>query len=312
MKKIIYITIFLLAYTVTSYSLDTNVVKYYPMKLGNVWVTHFTTTHTYQTNHYYRSIIDSTILVNGHIFYRFKTTCRYISGYPQCTGYPSYGYLRIDSVNGNVIQYVGSNGCAYMPDLDFNDSLKTRLNDTAYLCHQFSSYEHIACTDTSAQTIFGISKPVKKFSIAGFEYYRERKYVKDIGKYLSISCGAFSCDTRQLVGCVINGVTYGDTSFITAINTIASEMPFNFYLYQNYPNPFNPVTTFSFDLSNPSDVKLIIYDLTGREIDVLADKYFSAGRYKVTWDGAKFASGVYFYTLKTVTFTQSKRMVLVK
>ncbi len=102
------------------------------------------------------------------------------------------------------------------------------------------------------------------------------------------------------------------------IISISSEVPPLFSLHQNYPNPFNPVTKIRFDIpsnvGNGRDrsVKVIIYDLLGREITTLVNEQLLPGSYSVDWDGSGFASGVYFYSLVTNEFVETKRMVLIK
>jgi len=80
----------------------------------------------------------------------------------------------------------------------------------------------------------------------------------------------------------------------TGIDTeLIKLIPSAIQLYQNYPNPFNPITTITFSLPEASKVKTEVYDLTGRCIAVLCDRYYSAGRYSVQFDGSTLASGIY-------------------
>jgi hypothetical protein len=88
--------------------------------------------------------------------------------------------------------------------------------------------------------------------------------------------------------------------------------PDKFELSQNYPNPFNPSTVINFSLPKSSLVTLKVYDITGKEVKTLVNELRSAGRYDVTFDASNFATGVYFYTLETENFTQTKKMLLVK
>ncbi|MBC8043157.1 MAG: T9SS type A sorting domain-containing protein [Rhizobacter sp.] len=83
-------------------------------------------------------------------------------------------------------------------------------------------------------------------------------------------------------------------------------------LSQNYPNPFNPATRISFSLPSAGLVKLKVYDVLGRVVKVLVDEKRDAGRYEVSFDASRFASGVYFYRLQSGNFIQSKKMILVK
>jgi hypothetical protein len=90
-------------------------------------------------------------------------------------------------------------------------------------------------------------------------------------------------------------------------------IPTEFRLSQNYPNPFNPVTKIQYDLPKDVKVKLIIYDILGREVIRLVNNEFKqAGRYTVEFNGNNYASGVYFYRIEADKFVQSKKMVLVK
>lgn len=85
---------------------------------------------------------------------------------------------------------------------------------------------------------------------------------------------------------------------ITKMNDIGSS-PIGYSLYQNYPNPFNPSTTIKFDLPKSSNVKLSVYDITGKEIETLVNETLNAGSYETKWDGSKYASGVYFICLSS-------------
>ena len=69
-------------------------------------------------------------------------------------------------------------------------------------------------------------------------------------------------------------------------------------LWQNYPNPFNPTTQISFSIPNSTHVKVIVYDLLGREIQTLVDEMKPAGEHSVTFDANRLASGLYFYKLQ--------------
>jgi N-acetylneuraminic acid mutarotase len=93
---------------------------------------------------------------------------------------------------------------------------------------------------------------------------------------------------------------------------INTELPNVFELKQNYPNPFNPLTQITFSLPKASYVDLRVYDMLGREVALLINQPFEAGSYTTEFDGTKFASGVYFYTLRAGDFTDTKKMVLVK
>ena len=94
--------------------------------------------------------------------------------------------------------------------------------------------------------------------------------------------------------------------------TTTSITPATYSLYQNYPNPFNPSTTIKFDLATGNNVKLAIYDILGRENSVLVNQYLSAGSYTINFTNSNLASGIYFYRLSAGSFTDIKKMTLVK
>jgi hypothetical protein len=86
----------------------------------------------------------------------------------------------------------------------------------------------------------------------------------------------------------------------------------NFELSQNYPNPFNPSTKISYSVGERSAVSLKVYDILGNEVASLVNTTQEAGKYDVTFDAGKLASGLYVYTLNAGNFTSSKKMMLLK
>ena len=92
----------------------------------------------------------------------------------------------------------------------------------------------------------------------------------------------------------------------------ATEMPTQYELYNAYPNPFNPSTTIMFDLPEASKVRLVVYDMLGREVAVLADGERPAGHYSLRFDAGKLSSGMYIYRLQTNNYTQTKKLMLMK
>lgn len=88
--------------------------------------------------------------------------------------------------------------------------------------------------------------------------------------------------------------------------------PFEYALSQNYPNPFNPVTNIKFSIPRSSFVKLVVYDVMGREVSTVINQDMNSGNYNVDFDAAHLSSGVYFYKLVADGFTETKKMLLVK
>ena len=104
------------------------------------------------------------------------------------------------------------------------------------------------------------------------------------------------------------------------IQPISSSIPNGYELSQNYPNPFNPATKIKFNIplsrggagEAGRGVLLKVYDVLGKEIAVLVNQNLKPGIYEIEWDASNIPSGVYFYSLITNEFTQTKKMVVLK
>ncbi len=107
---------------------------------------------------------------------------------------------------------------------------------------------------------------------------------------------------------------------LDGISSIAEERPKAvkiFTLHQNYPNPFNPATQIAFELPEAGDIKLSVYDVSGRKIADLLSGWQAAGLKRVKWNGQNYlgysvASGIYFYRLNFKGVSETKRMVLIR
>ena len=88
--------------------------------------------------------------------------------------------------------------------------------------------------------------------------------------------------------------------------------PSVYALEQNYPNPFNPSTSINFSMGEPGIVKLSLYNLLGQEVKLLVNEFKEAGPHTITFDASSLTSGAYFYTLETLQFKQTKKMLLAK
>lgn len=100
---------------------------------------------------------------------------------------------------------------------------------------------------------------------------------------------------------------------IINVNNISNIVPEKYSLHQNYPNPFNPSTTIRFDIPKTSKITLKVYDINGREVATLVkNETVTAGLNEVSFNGANFASGVYYYSLQAGDFRETRKMVLIK
>jgi len=112
--------------------------------------------------------------------------------------------------------------------------------------------------------------------------------------------------------------TYGKSvwrrllSEIIGIQNISTEIPALYSLSQNYPNPFNPVTKITYDIPKNGFVKLIVFDVLGREVQTLVNESLKPGAYKASFNASQYPSGVYFYRLTTDGFSETRKMLLVR
>jgi hypothetical protein len=102
------------------------------------------------------------------------------------------------------------------------------------------------------------------------------------------------------------------TFTVTGINQEGTQLPDNFELSQNYPNPFNPVTNVHFSIPKSGNISFKVYNSLGQVVGVYYDGFIKAGNYNAEIDGSNLASGIYFYTLSSPEFVQTKKMILVK
>ncbi|MGB9591074.1 MAG: T9SS type A sorting domain-containing protein [Candidatus Kryptoniota bacterium] len=102
------------------------------------------------------------------------------------------------------------------------------------------------------------------------------------------------------------------SEMITSVEKYSLDLPSCFSVEQNYPNPFNSITTISFTLPTRSFVTLKIFDLLGKEVASLVAEELSGGTYTKQWNTEGLPSGVYFYRLHAGTFTETKKLILLK
>ncbi|MFC2093644.1 T9SS type A sorting domain-containing protein [Bacteroidota bacterium] len=283
------------SFNLSLYAQDTVSAKYFPLAVGNVW---YNKTYSYLMFVLYDSMnvrteITKDTIINGKKYFRFSNYWR-----------------RYDSTTSNLLMYSPGQGCSIYPDDKIIDSLASRKNDILY-CSYMSVLTH-TCTDTGFTNIFGSNNvKTKSFFYDGLVAY-DATYAMNFGVIFSGYLGISGTgNLTYLRGCKINGIVFGDT-ILSIVKKISSLVPERYILYQNYPNPFNPSTKIKFDIPKSSYVKLIVYDVLGREIKTLVNEKLNAGRYEVDWDGSDYPSGVYIYKLHTSDFVAVKKMLLTK
>ncbi|MBN8572084.1 MAG: T9SS type A sorting domain-containing protein, partial [Ignavibacteria bacterium] len=109
-----------------------------------------------------------------------------------------------------------------------------------------------------------------------------------------------------------NGLILKTTTGGTVFVNNNSQTVNDYYLSQNYPNPFNPETKIQFSIPKSGQVKIVVYDLIGREVKELVNEFKQIGSYNISFNGVNLSSGIYFYKLITDDFIETKKMILVK
>ena len=104
----------------------------------------------------------------------------------------------------------------------------------------------------------------------------------------------------------------GLSEVVIGISQVGTQLPNVFRLEQNYPNPFNPVTKIRFSIPEYANVKLFVYDVTGRLVTELFNSELTAGEYETDFNALNITSGVYFYTFSTGNFTNTKKLIVIK
>ena len=128
----------------------------------------------------------------------------------------------------------------------------------------------------------------------------------------------FSQQVNAIITTGVHTLTGGDSVWYMGMVQKSNEVPKNFILKQNYPNPFNPRTVIPYSLKSPAYVRLIAYDITGREVQKLVDQKQTAGEFEVDFMGKFVSSGVYLYRMQATdekgntSFSDTKKMILLK
>lgn len=250
------------------------------------------------------------------------------------SGFPNYAFTKVTT--GTIANNTANSfGCA-SGDFDNDGQLDiyvaNRLNQKNFLFRNdgnSNKWITISCTGISSNKAAIGTKVRVKAVINGNAIWQMQEITPQSGYnsqnlWLHFGLGnAAEIDSIKVEW--INGLTHHFTNIqpnehisisesgnIIGIVHSSSGIPEDFSLLQNYPNPFNPVTKIKFNISNKSRVRITIYDLTGKLIETIADSEMLAGSYEAIWDGSRFASGVYFFSMQAGSLSLTKKMILLK
>jgi len=267
--------------------------NFFPLSAGNQWQFKVTTWDPSQSftsiDTITIKVLKDTVLSNHKNYYK-------LDGY-----FPLGGILRSDS-----------SGIYYFNSADSSDCLVYNYNSpiygpykTGYQAGGDSAIVILGQIDTS--TVF--TKEVKSLSFSyNWMIGHNIKFGDSIGPIEYHTSDASTHYDYELIGCKINDKIYGNITNVKR-NDIKLD---NYTLYQNYPNPFNPSTTISFYIPSGQIVELDIYDILGKGIAMLLNKFMQSGRYNVEFNCANLPSGIYFYRLKTENIIITKKMIILK
>ena len=275
---------------------------YFPLNTGNKFI--YEVGSIYGPSYRYKVVIVKDTVIQGFRFYKCSQN---FPGYTE-------NFVRVDSVNGNIMTFKPGYSCFYYINQSSMDSLQSKKSDTLKKCSMI--FKSI-CIDTLRSFVFGDTVKRKIFKQDDI-IYKERTYSRTYG----LTYARFvEMDEvwHTLKGCVINGVVHGDTT-MTGVENISTKVPSSFSLYQNFPNPFNPVTKIRFDVaengkwnSENGMVTLKVYNILGKEVATLVNERLQPGTYEAAWDASGFGSGVYFYTLTTDGgLLNTRKMLLIR
>jgi hypothetical protein len=230
--------------------------------------------------------------------------------------------------SGSSVRYIFS---SWSNNGDTTQTITVNTQNSTYTVNYKTQYKLITllnpagipATITGGNTFYD-SSSVASFSISPLQvqynnltYYFQRWQGTGNGSYTGTNSSA-----QVTMNNIISETAIWDTIPI-GIQKQGSGVPKVFALYQNYPNPFNPVTKIRFDVpavgeANTHYVKMVIFDLLGREVATLVNEPLSAGYYETNWNASEFPSGIYFYQLSvsndgySVVYQNTHRMILLK
>ncbi|MFH1862654.1 MAG: T9SS type A sorting domain-containing protein [bacterium] len=160
--------------------------------------------------------------------------------------------------------------------------------------------DHIAATDwTAGVSVINVSNPTDIYEVSRHETPGYAHNVSSDSAYLYVS-DVFDLSIFDLYGTSVQPGNMRDAQ------------PEDMALYPAYPNPFNASTTITFAVSRPGTIKIAVYDISGREVDVLCDRHYQPGGYSIRYNAQNLASGIYIASLEAGDFKQAQKLLLVK
>lgn len=263
-----------------------------PLQLGNVWI--------YEDGvvEWKISIIDTNYTIDGITYYRQQyETPSLVYSVPVRLRDDGFYAVRLDT------SYPAPNHekLYYKKNAVVGDTWK---NPTEYFPMVYT------IVDTLIQNIFGRPETVKYLDIDGSIVFFKELWTEKFG-VLSRTQHPLPSYEYLLKGCVIDGVVWGDTSFVSDVDDNLE--PINdFTLSQNFPNPFNPATKINYTIPIAGNVQLRVYNTLGEVVSELINDWHISGNYSVDFIATDLSNGVYFYRIQYGKKSIVKKMILLK
>ena len=276
------------------------------------------------------AVSSSTIYVGGHFdYFGYGEPAR---GYIAATNYQSNSAtswnpnannwvysISIDYTNhriyvGGIFTQINNGPISYFAGLtNPDDPLPVELSSfTASINNQSVELKWNTATEVNNYG-FEVER-LRDSKIAGLQNWEKIGFVKGSGNSNSLKEYSF-VDNNSLSGKVdyrLKQIDNDGEFKYSNIVEVSLSAPTKFSLEQNYPNPFNPGTTIKYSIAKDSFVTMKLYNIVGEEVATLVNEEKPAGYYQIKFDASNLASGVYFYTLSTGNFRETKKLVLLK
>ncbi|GEM_PF-5470316 len=205
--------------------------------------------------------------------------------------------------------FVQGRGSGYIAKISRTDvslwtvAPESLLHTSSYSFSTNQTYTAILTNDASSDSVYILIKNSQGISVLSIGKSSPRRYfyIPAVGIENSTAATKF-----------LDNVVFKRAGTTDVIREPSPHLPSSFVLYQNYPNPFNPNTVIRFRLPTSAYVTLEVFNLLGQNVATLTQSQLSTGDYRIEWTPTLLPSGAYLYRLQTETFSETKKLNLVK
>lgn len=262
------------------------------------------------------TVSNNKIFVLGGVGYNYENVLEVFdpssNSWSTKTSFSKGRYMHAVTSNNGKIYLIGGNswasGYESFNDLQVYDITSDTWTTKTSMSSSLDQLEAVAVNNVI--WVFSSNGVCRKYSIAD-DAWTEISSDQDKSSSFSISYAKGSFFR-------FGGGDWGPTSNVAEKTSITTgienieQIPNSFSLSQNYPNPFNPTTTIKYFIPQTSIVNISIYDILGREVTKLVNEEKLPGNYEVNFSGSNLSSGVYLYRMQAGSFSQTKKLILIK